>query len=159
MHTSFKNTLYKMFCFKDSCILWWDCVNCSRYSSTRTDLLPLYPGQLYKVFCVEDEGSKSPPTWRHIPEDGNLHHHRQYYLRSYTIRRLRNNPHTIFSFPKHPNLRWGPNSLILNSNRGRFPRRSSNQKREAGHSPPPSILLPSPTYYHDVYTNNVSNQS
>ena len=70
---------------------------------------------------------------------------------------FRNNPHTIFYFPKHPNQPWGPNSLILN--RGRFPLRSGNQKREAGHSPPPSIVLPSPKCHHDVYTDNVSNQS
>jgi hypothetical protein len=108
----------------------------------------MYSQQNIKGFMRRRRRQQDPPTWRHVPEDGNLHHHCHDNLRSYTIQRFRNNSHTIFSFPEHPNQQWGPNSLLFNRNRGHFFRRSGNQKREAGHSPPPSIVLPSPTCHH-----------
>lgn len=119
----------------------------------------LIPGAVYKVFCVEDGGSKSPLHGGATSQKMVI-----FTITPMTASCLiKFNVFAIIpievSFPKHPNQPWGPNSLLFNRNRRRFPRRSSSQKRETGHSPPPSIVLPSPTCHHDVYTDNGSNQS
>jgi hypothetical protein len=100
------------------------------------------PGAMYKVFCVEDGGSKSPLHGGATSQKTVI-----FTITATTTSRLiQFNVFAIIpiqvSFPKHPNQPWGPNSLLFNRNRGRFPRRSSSQKRKTGHSPPPSIVLP-----------------
>ena len=119
---------------------------------------------VYNIFCFNDGGSKSllsSPLLSSplFSEDSNLHHIAMTTWGRIKFNFFRNNPNRIFSFPKPPGQPWGPDRLLCYINWGRFSRRSSNQKREAGYSPPPSIALPSPTCLHGVYTDNVSDQS
>ena len=156
------NILYKMFSYKDSCILWWNGVRSNRYSSMRTNLLPSYPEQctIFSALMTEAANLSSPLLSSPLfSEDSNLHHIAMTTWGRIKFNFFRNNPNRIFSFPKRPGQPWGPDRLLCYINWGRFSRRSSNQKREAGYSPPPSIALPSPTCLHGVYTDNVSDQS